>query len=548
MMQHRRGRRRRRHGRPDLDRADPLRSARPTSRNRLNEVFDVKAARARGGAQRPEGAPRRASAAQRSERRPRQRRSSRTTAATRSSSSPPSARTCASSSSSSGSTSRTTSARARSTSSPLQHADAVELAKTLNEIITGAQAPAGRLPRPAAQRGRGTRSLDDLRVGREDERRQGDELHRRHLELRDFANLRTVIDQLDQPRRQVFIEAVIMDLTIDRENQFGCRSTRATSENGPSTARADAHSTAASTRSGRSRCRARRTRRSTPSRSASAARAARHENLLGTGFSIPAFGILINAMARRTTPTSSRRRTSSRRTTSPPRSASARTSRSRPTSADSAAAGSHGGAAGAAGARSAPSAASAAAARPAPGHRHQGQDHAAPQRLGRGAPRGDRGDQRRHRPAAARVARRRPVREAHGEHAARRQGSADGRHRRPDAKPRRARGHEDPALGDIPVLGALFRSSSDVAAEDEPAPHPDALHHPRAGRSSSIFERKMQERQEFLDHYFVFSDEKTTTGRRRTTRAPTVCSRTSASRSPKRRTSVAWKSCNGRAS
>ena len=41
--------------------------------------------------------------------------------------------------------------------------------------------------------------------------------------LRDYANLRTVIDKLDQPRRQVFIEAVIMDLTIDRENQAGRR-------------------------------------------------------------------------------------------------------------------------------------------------------------------------------------------------------------------------------------------------------------------------------------------------------------------------------------
>src|SRR4029078_12452664 len=39
--------------------------------------------------------------------------------------------------------------------------------------------------------------------------------------LRDYVSLRSVIDRLDQPRRQVFIEAVIMDLPLKRSNQFG---------------------------------------------------------------------------------------------------------------------------------------------------------------------------------------------------------------------------------------------------------------------------------------------------------------------------------------
>jgi len=39
--------------------------------------------------------------------------------------------------------------------------------------------------------------------------------------LRDYAALRAVIDKLDQPRRQVFIEAVIMDLNVSRTTDTG---------------------------------------------------------------------------------------------------------------------------------------------------------------------------------------------------------------------------------------------------------------------------------------------------------------------------------------
>jgi len=41
--------------------------------------------------------------------------------------------------------------------------------------------------------------------------------------LRDYAALRNVIDQLDMPRRQVFIEAVIMDVNVNRTNELGAR-------------------------------------------------------------------------------------------------------------------------------------------------------------------------------------------------------------------------------------------------------------------------------------------------------------------------------------
>ncbi len=70
--------------------------------------------------------------------------------------------------------------------------------------------------------------------------------------LRDFANLRTVIDQLDQPRRQVFIEAVIMDLNIDRENQLGMAFHAGATPRSGRPAVASPFSTAASTRSDRS--------------------------------------------------------------------------------------------------------------------------------------------------------------------------------------------------------------------------------------------------------------------------------------------------------
>ncbi len=39
--------------------------------------------------------------------------------------------------------------------------------------------------------------------------------------LRDYAQLRNVIDKLDRPRRQVFIEAVIMDVNVDRQTDLG---------------------------------------------------------------------------------------------------------------------------------------------------------------------------------------------------------------------------------------------------------------------------------------------------------------------------------------
>jgi general secretion pathway protein D len=63
-----------------------------------------------------------------------------------------------------------------------------------------------------------------------------------------------------------------------------------------------------------------------------------------------------------------------------------------------------------------------------------------------------------------------------------------------------------PLLGDIPLLGALFRSSSDVVEKDNLV----LVLTPHIIRNEDdmreVFEKRMQERQEFLDHFFVFRD------------------------------------------
>jgi general secretion pathway protein D len=63
-----------------------------------------------------------------------------------------------------------------------------------------------------------------------------------------------------------------------------------------------------------------------------------------------------------------------------------------------------------------------------------------------------------------------------------------------------------PILGDIPVLGALFRSTSDDVEKDNLV----LVLTPHIIRDEEdmrrVFETRMQERQEFLDHFFVFRD------------------------------------------
>ena len=100
---------------------------------------------------------------------------------------------------------------------PLQHAMAEELAATLNAILAGAPGAAktpGSAPTAPGQAGifegavklTADKASNSLVIT---------------SSLRDYGALRNVIDRLDMPRRQVFIEAVIMDLSVDHSTKLG---------------------------------------------------------------------------------------------------------------------------------------------------------------------------------------------------------------------------------------------------------------------------------------------------------------------------------------
>lgn len=180
---------------------------------------------------------------------------------------------------------------------PLQHADAVELAKTLNDIITGAVAAQGAAGGGGAPARPGGAPLSIFESGIKVSADKATNAIVITSSLRDFANLRSVIERLDQPRRQVFIEAVIMDLTIDRQNQLGVAFHAGDVETSPiGTGQTIAYG-------GLNPFRTILLPSPTDSTLNAFALGVRgpglpgSENLLGTGFSIPAFGILINALA-----------------------------------------------------------------------------------------------------------------------------------------------------------------------------------------------------------------------------------------------------------
>jgi general secretion pathway protein D len=171
----------------------------------------------------------------------------------------------------------------------LQHADATDLSKSLNEIISGASAGAAGRAGPGATGGSGALEILESKVKVSADKATNSIIVT--ASIRDFARLRTVVDTLDMPRRQVFIEAVIMDMTIDRENQLGVSYHLAgTADQSvlygglnpfrtillPSSTDTTLNAFALGIRG--------------PGVSGT-------ENLLGTGISLPAFGVLINALA-----------------------------------------------------------------------------------------------------------------------------------------------------------------------------------------------------------------------------------------------------------
>jgi general secretion pathway protein D len=111
---------------------------------------------------------------------------------------------------------------------PLQHADATDLTKTLTDIISGAGgtttpgAPPGPGGRGAAAAASSAAAQSGIFEG--GVKVSADKATNSIVitsSLRDYVSLRAVIDRLDQPRRQVFIEAVIMDLQLKRSDTLG---------------------------------------------------------------------------------------------------------------------------------------------------------------------------------------------------------------------------------------------------------------------------------------------------------------------------------------
>ena len=175
---------------------------------------------------------------------------------------------------------------------PLQHADATELSKTLNEIITGAGAAAGTAaPKP----GGGNAIPQGIFEG--GIKVSPDKATNSIVvtsSLRDYASLRSVVDRLDLPRRQVFIEAVIMDLSIRRNDIFGVNFHAGDTFSAGSSGNGLAYGGLNPLKT---------ILLPDPQSLQGMALGVRgpgipgSENLLGTGLTIPAFGALINALA-----------------------------------------------------------------------------------------------------------------------------------------------------------------------------------------------------------------------------------------------------------
>jgi general secretion pathway protein D len=97
---------------------------------------------------------------------------------------------------------------------PLQHAVSNELAKTLDKMLNGQSGGKKGTPDPNNS---GGMFEGDVSV-------TSDEATNSLVitsSPRDFAQLRVVVDKLDQARRQVFIEAVIMDVGVTDSNEIG---------------------------------------------------------------------------------------------------------------------------------------------------------------------------------------------------------------------------------------------------------------------------------------------------------------------------------------
>ncbi|MCW5791924.1 MAG: type II secretion system secretin GspD [Polyangiaceae bacterium] len=180
---------------------------------------------------------------------------------------------------------------------PLQHAVADELAATLTQMLGGTSAAAAR---PGTGGARTAPAMAPGAAGEgsfEGEVRVTADAPTNSLIItssaRDYAQLRMVIQKLDMPRRQVFIEAAIMDISVSRGTQLGINYHGGTTF----TARDNDDSVLFGGLNPINSVLL------TPDQLQGFAVGVRGpeldgtSNLLGTGISIPAFGVVLNAIA-----------------------------------------------------------------------------------------------------------------------------------------------------------------------------------------------------------------------------------------------------------
>ncbi len=176
---------------------------------------------------------------------------------------------------------------------PLQHADAVDLTKTLNEIVTGAgpsqPGTAGAAPRPG-----GAPPTGIFEAGVKISADKATNSVVITSSLRDYAQLRAVVDRLDLARRQVFIEAVVLDLTVSTSNSWSVSyhvaDTASTGSYGNSLLYGGLNPLNTISLPDSSQLQGLALGIRGPGIPGSS-------NLLGTGLTIPAFGVILNALA-----------------------------------------------------------------------------------------------------------------------------------------------------------------------------------------------------------------------------------------------------------
>lgn len=110
---------------------------------------------------------------------------------------------------------------------PLENANAEEIASTLQTLAQGTSnrprspipSPAPGVPRPGAPTGGGSAELfaGEVKISAD----KGTNSLVIIASQSDYRSLVRVIRELDKPRRQVFVEAVIMEVNLNRDNAFG---------------------------------------------------------------------------------------------------------------------------------------------------------------------------------------------------------------------------------------------------------------------------------------------------------------------------------------